>query len=257
MEVVIQRKTAFPKINIHIMKKSLFAFCMMATLAIFSPTDTHAQKTLTDGVITYEMKAEGNPMMAAMGEVKMDMAFKGTKSRMTMNMMNGLIATDMVFDNTEENKGGLMLMSMMGKNMAIKMGKDEIDKFAEQQRKNQEPPKITEYKNAKKKIAGYKCYKVLAEIPGAQDPVTLYISDKIKPAATSQFQMQFPGLKGYPLGIEVKQMGMTISFNAVKIATDVPEDSFFEMAVPEGYEEKTMEDLMQMNGGAGGGLFGM
>lgn len=237
------------------MKSTFFSICFIAAVAV--APELQAQKTFTDGTITYELKMEGNPMLAQMGEMKMDLAFKDAKSSMSMNMMNGLITTNMLLDNTENAKKGLLLMGMMGKNMAVEINNEEFDKYEAQQRKNQEPPKLTEFKNVKKKIAGYKCYKVEATMAGVPEPVTVYICDKIKPMATSQFQMQFPGLNGYPLGIEIKQMGMTIAFNATKISTKTPEDSLFEMTIPDGYEKKTLDELMEMNPGGGGGMFGM
>lgn len=231
--------------------KTLFAALTFLTCSSWA---VQAQKALTQGTVTYEMKMEGNPMAAMMGTITMDIAFKDSRSNTSMNLMNGLVDMRIVFDNKENERNGLMLMSMMGKKMAVRMQGEAFEQYEAQQRKNQEPPKITYYKNEKKKIAGYPCYKAVAEVPNAGE-VTLYICEKIRPAATSQFQMQFPGLEGYPLGIEMSQMGMLVSFTANKINKAAPKDDLFIMDIPEGYEEMSLEELQQQGGG--GGLFGM
>jgi hypothetical protein len=230
------------------------SFLVLFTLSFLGTTQ--AQKTLTDGSVVYEMKLdESNPAAAMLAGATMEFVFKGDLVKTSINL-GMMMSMNIIMDNKSEK--GMMLMSipMMGKNIAVEMTPEDIQKAKEEQKTNQSKAKIEYFKKNKKKIAGYKCYKAVATISGMPDPITLYITDKIKPTGQSQIQSQIPGLTGFPLMYEITAQGMKISFEASDVKNFTPESSDFEMSIPDGFEKMTMEELKEMGMGGMGG-FGM
>lgn len=235
--------------------KTITNFALILLFTFSAVATSFAQKSMKNGSITYEMNLEeDNPMAGMLQGTKMTMHFKDQKVKTEMNMMGGMMTMNVIMDNEAQN--GVMLMSapMMGKNMAVELTKEEIEKMKEEQKVNQKKPEIKYYKRKKKKIAGYKCYKVVATMPGVPEPITLYVTDKIKPAGQAQIQQQIQGLEGFPLSYEISQQGMKMIFTATEVKTKSPEDNVFDMTIPEGFEKVTMEEL---GGGMGGMGFGM
>jgi hypothetical protein len=230
------------------------SFLLLFTLSFLGTTQ--AQKTLTDGSVTYEMKLdESNPAAAMLAGATMEFVFKGDLVKTSINL-GMMMSMNIIMDNKSEK--GMMLMSipMMGKNIAVEMTPEDIKKAKEEQKTNQSKANIEYFKKSKKKIAGYKCYKAVATISGMPDPITLYITDKIKPTGQSQIQSQIPGLTGFPLMYEITAQGMKISFQASEVKNFTPETADFEMSIPDGFEKLTMEELKEMGMGSMGG-FGM
>ena len=149
-----------------------------------------------------------------------------------------------------------MSIPMAGKNIGVEMTPEDLKKMKEDQKVNQAKAQIEYFKKGKKKIAGYKCYKAVATMSGLPEPITLYLTDKIKPVGQSQLQSQIPGLTGFPLMYEIAIQGMQMSFVATEVSTAAPQDADFDMAIPDGYEKMTMVDMKDMGMG-GMGCFGM
>jgi len=214
---------------------------------------SHAQKgkKIQDAVITYDMKLEGdNPMAAMMGDITMKIGFNGTSSIADVNMMNGMVTTSICFD--KKKKEGILLMNMMSKKIAIKMNEAEMKEYQQKQAKNTAPPKIEYFKKETKKIAGYKCYKVVSTAGEDAEPVIMYVTEDIQPTATSQWKMQYPNMKGYPLSIEVTQKGMKINIVANKVDAKASKHIKYSAKIPEGYEEMTVKELQELSKGGGG-----
>jgi len=236
--------------------KNVIKFSFLFLLSLSFLGTTQAQKTLSDGTVTYEMKLdESNPAAAMLAGATMEFVFKGDLVKTSINM-GMMMSMNIIMDNKSEK--GIMLMSipMMGKNIAVEMTAEDMKKAKEEQKVNQSKATIDYFKKSKKKIAGYKCYKAVATMSGMPDPITLYITDKIKPAGQSQIQSQIPGLTGFPLMYEITAQGMKISFEATDVTTTSPDDTNFEMVIPDGFEKMTMEELKEMGMGGMGG-FGM
>ncbi|MCH2045733.1 MAG: hypothetical protein MK212_16570 [Saprospiraceae bacterium] len=237
------------------MKKLTFSI-LAAIFMLGTWSNASAQKTFS-GTISYDMQMSGNEEIEqamSMFQITMDLSFLGEKSATKMNMA-GMMDMNSVFDTKKQE--GVILMSMMGKNIAVEMDEDDMKKYQDQQRKNQAPPKIKYMKKKTKKIAGYKCYRAEAEMEGADAPVVMYIAEDIQPKGTSQWQMQYPDLVGFPLMIELQKEGMTVTFSAQDVDKSKPDASVFDMTIPDGYQKMTMEELEQMQGAGSGGLFGM
>ena len=233
----------------NLINLSLFLFLTLSTFMGVS-----AQKTMSDGTITYELKLEkDNPMAGMLNGTNMVLSFKGSLMKTSVNIMGGMMSMNIVMDNSA--KKGVMLVSapMMGKNMAVEMTEKDFADAEQKQKENQSKSKVTYNKNNKKKIAGYKCYQATAKVDGMPDGVILYLTDKIKPVGQSQIQNQIPGLTGFPLAFEVNQAGMKILFEASKVDKLAPADKEFDMKIPEGFDKVTMEEIQGM-GGLGFGM---
>jgi hypothetical protein len=225
------------------------AFTFFFLSLVIIPSTAQKGKKIQDAVITYDMKMDGE-MAAMMGDITMKIGFNGSSSIADVNMMDGMITTNVCFDN--KKKEGIMLMNMMSKKIAVKMTEDELKNYQQKQPKNAAPPKIEYFKTQTKKIAGYKCYKVICTLNESADPVTMYVTEDIQPTATSQWEMQYPGMKGYPLSIEIVQNGMKINILAKDIDAKAAKEITFSAKIPEGYEEMTVKQLQEMSKGGGG-----
>lgn len=227
------------------------AFTLLFISLATMPSYAQKGKKVQDAVITYDMKFDGdNPMAAMMGDIIMKIGFNGAASIADINMMNGMITTKVCFDN--KKKEGILLMNMMAKKIAVKMNEEEMKDYQQKQSKNTAPPKIEYFKKETKKIAGYKCYKVISTASENADPVIMYVTEDIQPSATSQWEMQYPGMKAYPLSIEIIQQGMKVKMIANNVDAKASKDIQYSNAIPEGYEEMTMEELQEMSKGGGG-----
>lgn len=236
--------------------KKLALSILAVVLVLNGWSNATAQKAFS-GTISYDIKVAGNAEAEAamsMFKITMNQSFLGKKSKMNMSM-GSMMDINTIFD--ADSKTGLVLMSTMGENMAVEMDGTNLNQYLGQQRQNQKPPKIKTFKKKTKKVAGYKCYRVevTTEEEETKEPVILYITEAIQPEGISQFHIQYPGLDGYPLIIEVEKDGMTITLEAEQVSKTKPKASDFEMEIPDGYKKTTLEQLNQMN--MGGNLFGM
>ena len=236
--------------------KKLALSILAVVLVLNGWSNATAQKAFS-GTISYDIKVAGNAEAEAamsMFKITMNQSFLGKKSKMNMSM-GSMMDINTIFD--ADSKTGLVLMSTMGENMAVEMDGTNLNQYLGRQRQNQKPPKIKAFKKKTKKVAGYKCYRVevTTEAEETKEPVILYITEAIQPEGISQFHIQYPGLDGYPLIIEVEKDGMTITLEAEQVSKTKPKASDFEMEIPDGYKKTTLEQLNQMN--MGGNLFGM
>ena len=227
------------------------AFTLLFMSLMLTPSHAQKGKKVQDAVITYDMKQDGdNPMAVMMGDITMKIGFNGAVSIADVNMMNGMVTTHICFDN--EKKEGILLMNMMSKKIAIKMTEAELKDYQQKQAKNTAPPKIEYFKNKTKKIAGYKCYKVVSTADKDSEPVIMYVTDDIQPTATSQWAMQYPGMKGYPLSIEITQQGMKVNIIAKNVDANASKNVKYSSEIPDGYEEMTVKELQELSKGGGG-----
>jgi hypothetical protein len=234
--------------------KNLINLSLLFLLTFSTHFSVSAQKTMSDGTITYDMKLDkDNPMAGMLNGTNMVLSFKGSLMKTSVNVMGGMMSMNIVMDNNA--KKGIMLVSapMMGKNMAVEMTEKDFADAQQKQKENQSKSKVSYNKKNQKKIAGFKCYQATAKVEGMPDGIVLYLTDKIKPTGQSQIQNQIPGLSGFPLAFEVKQAGMTILFEASKVDKLAPSDKEFDMSIPEGFDKVTMEEIQGM-GGLGFGM---
>jgi len=231
--------------NIALVAMTLFCVTLMSCNSS-KGSSAGGAKTITEGHIVYDIKAEGG-MASMMTGSTMELFFTPENAKMGMNMMSGMVKMDILVDN--KKKEGLMLMDMMGQRKAAKMNKEDLD-AKEQERVNQKPSKA-EYKKNYKDIAGYKCQEVHVTMDGLETPAIVYVTEKLKPANLDQVNMQFNNLKGFPLSWTIEQQGMKITMEASSVSLDKVDKKIFDMKIPEGYEEMSIEEMQQMGGGIG------
>jgi GLPGLI family protein len=224
------------------MKKHLQLLVLFLGLSIVS----FAQ--MKKGKITYDMSfSSDNPEMAMgmsmMSGSKMSLSFIPGKSRSEVSM--GMMGT-MTTISDESSKKILSLTNMMGMKFATESTLDEAEAAAGDQQK----PKI-EVTSETKDIMGYKCTKAImtTDADGESQTVTMWFTKDIK-AFTGGQQYYNEDMPGFPMEISVARDGMNIDMTVTAIEKKVSK-KVFDMTVPEGYEVKTQEELMQMMGGGG------
>ncbi len=224
------------------MKKLLFSLGIIVILG--GGQNLFAQKTLSEGVILYDLKLEGAEemgMMAAMMPTEMTVKFKGTKSR--AEFATGMSET-IAINDSKDNKNSVVLLDLMGNKYAMKI--DEV-KIAQQKASMPEYDAV-ETKETKE-IAGYKCNKVILINRKTKDEVSVYYTPEISYFENS-FNAEFKMVKGMPM--EYKS-----SFNNIKMTVTVKEIKKVKIAdteftVPSEYKLTTQEELMKELSGSVG-----
>lgn len=209
---------------------------LLTLSALFLALLFSAQAQTNEGSITYSLQVDGldESVKAMMQNMTMKMTFKDKKSRVDMDM--GMIK------NTTINTGDktYSLMDYMGTKFKIPMTDDDI-----KAKKLKESDYDIEYTKDTKQIAGYTCKKALVKTKDKQ-LFTMWYTDAIFPNASQQTPYsKFQG--GCPLEFDMAQDGMKMKVSAIKVDTGSVNDSVF--AIPDDYQEVTMDQLMQMMGG--------
>ena len=159
---------------------------------------------------------------------------KGNKSRVEQNQMMGknVVVSDM------DQKNGFMEMDMGGQKLRMNISTAEF---------TDESSKMSniEYLDETKTILGYPCKKAIMKDESGQLAMTVYYTDKINNKA----QMEFIGLKGFPLEYSMTQQNMSMQMVVTDISEEVISDAIFEKS--DGYKDISQADLQKMMGGGG------
>ena len=130
-----------------------------------------------------------------------------------------------------------MLLDLMGKKIAIST--EDVEDA------NKVEPTI-EYLDETKEIAGYVCkkaiYKIKKEDTDAEFEV--YYTEELPAQANTQFK----GIEGFPLEYVLEAQGMKTTYSAIEITEEKVNKSLSE--IPKGYEQMTLDEFMEMMGGA-------
>jgi len=159
---------------------------------------------------------------------------KGNKSRVEQNQMMGknVVVSDM------DQKNGFMEMDMGGQKLRMNISTAE---FTDESNKMSN----IEYLDETKTILGYPCKKAIMKDESGQMAMTVYYTDKINNKA----QMEFIGLKGFPLEYSMTQQNMSMQMVVTDISEEVISDAIFEKS--DGYKDISQADLQKMMGGGG------
>lgn len=225
---------------------------------VFALPSTQAQlfrsKKMNKGSITYTLNVEESkdPNVAMVNNSTLKLVFLKGDLRATGAVMGGLIMGDLIM-NSGDSKG-LALIQMMGEKTAMKIPSEDVKKAQKEMTNLDEiTTQFKEVKGGEKEIAGYKCRKVFANNP--KDPstkVAIYLTDKIDVSAVSFMGEVSEKLGGFPLGVEVDSPDGKFSMLATEIDKSTPVSSNFDLVIPEGYTEKTSEELQQTSPAIGG-----
>lgn len=215
--------------------KSIFLALVAITLTTFSFGQ------VTEGNVKYaiEMSSDDPNVQAQLGMLqgsKMNMFFSKdfTRVEFSLGMMMNMIT---VTDNVENN--AIMLMTGMLGNKAVKMSSEDIENSGK------EVPNVEiTTTDETKKILGYNCKKsIITTEEGVE--VSYWSTDEINASKTNNKYMN-EKVSGFPLQFEAAQMGMKMTFTATEFVPNLKGQKtkeLFNMAIPEGYEEMSMEEL--------------
>ncbi len=238
------------------MKKLLFlSTFLLLTNIIF------AQKTLKEGVITYEInnvKAKNGKNAAAskmMNSSTITMFFAENKQKIVMNMMNGMMKTQM-FTNPKE-KTMRSFMDMMGQKVEM-IGMDSIYRHGLENSAAKTTDKVMPTATGKSKtILGYKCDEFMVKSKGKEKEMTTYmyvtkdlqIDKSLWKSNGGGGMMPVPDaseIDGTPMEINMETEEMSMSMTITKIEEKV---DIKELIAPEGYKKMDMKTMKGMRGG--------
>jgi len=220
-------------------KTSILALILVSTAII-----AHAQKKINEGTLTYSLEYQLTPeQKASLGgqELPKEAKVKFNNGITKMEMEQGPALISIISNNDE--KIGLILVDVpiAQKQFAVKQSKAEIETAMG------ELPKYSGFKatGEKQNIAGYNAVKYT------------YTDDKggaYELWATKDVELPNVGTKTYFPGVDAFVVKYTISQRGIQTTSTLKSISetkvgVISTAVPTGYEETTMQALMQMGGG--------
>jgi hypothetical protein len=218
-----------------IFRTLFFSFFMAMAVA------ATAQTTLNNGYIKYNISIDSDLPAAAflsMGTT-LEVAFKGKQTKAVAKVAGGTNTVQAIADHS--NVTGLSLLDVMSEKKAVKLGSAEYQKAKEsiaQLAKN--PMRITE---STKTIAGYTCQKILMKDKQTGANIILYVTDKINPKGDPLAQQLIEAVKGFPLGVVVRQDETTVRLTASTVSERTPSDGAFSQTIPSGYQVTTLKEL--------------
>ncbi len=211
---------------------------------------------MKEGVIKMEIvdvktsQSDMEQMVQMMKGSTHEIHFDQDKQRIKMNMMGGLMETNMYqrFDEKEMET----YMDMMGQKIKMVMDPEQIAKQEQASQQLIDQDQIKYDKSDTKDILGHKCYKAVLKggTEGQEVQITFYISDRIAVPRAFVQNMNHLKLEGAPLEIIMDMDMMSLTYRAVEISDELADD-FFEKPTGE-YKEMSMEELQKM--GMGGQL---
>ena len=198
---------------------------------------------MTEGHISYKMEATSdNPDMqmavSMMQGSTLDIFFKEKQTRAEMKM--GAMMNMTTISN-ENNGEMLMLMSgMVGQN-AIKSNLKELDSA-----QAEKPKTEVTLENETKVIEGYTCKKAIVTDEEGTESVFWY-TEEISVAKKGQNYLN-ESVPGFPMQSEINNNGLKMIMTVTKVdkKLDKKASELFDMTIPSGYKEMTMEQLKSM-----------
>lgn len=224
------------------MKKiKIMKFILTLVAVVGSMMISHAQSD--EGHFIYDIKMESSDpqieaQLSMLAGSTLEIMFKGKQSKQVM-AMGSMMTTTTITDS--ETKEGVMLMNgMMGK-FAARM---DLDDETEEEDVDMDVELVDETKD----ILGYTCHKAIIIDGDGNETTFWYSKDFSSPETESQYIKK--GIPGMPLAFSVETPQMNMSFEAKEINEKIKKaKKEFNMDIPEGYEEKSMEDLQGAMGG--------
>ncbi|MEN9998519.1 MAG: hypothetical protein RI922_1509 [Bacteroidota bacterium] len=223
------------------MKKLLFSFALL--LGTF--TMNYAQ--ITEGHVSYkiDISTENPDMEMVVGMMQgstLEIYFKEKMTRAEMKMGSMMNMTTI----SDEKSGDiLMLMSGMIGKKAISTSTEELQGETEVEKPKYEVELVDETKD----IAGYSCKKAILTDEEGNENVFWY-TEEIEVSKKGQSYLN-ENVPGYPMQYEINNGGLVMGMTVTKITEELSkgELKLFDMKIPEGYTEMTMEELQQMGMG--------
>ncbi len=223
------------------MKKILFSFALL----LGSFTMNYAQ--ITEGHVKYkiEVSTENPDMEMVVGMMQgstLDIYFKEKMTRAEMKMGSMMNITTI----SDEKSGEiLMLMSGMIGKKAISTSTEELQGETEVEKPTYEVELVDETKE----IAGYSCKKAILTDEDGNENIFWY-TEEIEVSKKGQSYLN-ENVPGYPMQYEINNNGFVMGMTVTEIKEELSkaELKLFNMDIPDGYAEMTMEELQQMGMG--------
>ena len=214
----------------------------------------NAQKSMDRGYIKMELvdvTASDPQVAAAMDMMKgsqTEIYFTPEKSVTFMSMMGGMIEIKNYSDLKAKNND--MLFNMMGnKSWVTSPMKGEND---EDVKKMMENAKVERMANDVKTIAGYKCSKVVINLPEADMDLIAYVTQDIKNPTNPVQGFEGFDFGGFPLEFTTKNAMFSMTMTTKEISDKVDDKKL--MMKTDGYQKMTQEEFQKAMGGMGMGF---
>ena len=214
----------------------------LAAILVGSAVIASAQKKISQGTVTYGVEYSLPAEQAAMAsQLPKEQKVKFSGNVLRMDMQQGPASIGILQDFVQ--KTGLMLIDVPIAQMqyAVKMSKEEIEKAEES------APKLSDFKatGEKQKVGNYNAekYSYKDDKGGTYE---LWATNDIE-LPTGFAGSQFKDIKGSLVKYTTFQNGMKVTLTVKNISED--KVGPFSLEVPSGYELKTMQEIMAMQGG--------
>jgi hypothetical protein len=219
------------------MKTGVLAVILISTAII-----AHAQKKINEGVVTYTLAyAPTSEQEALISKLPTEQKVKFNGAISRIEVQQGPASIAILRDGVSNN--GLLLIDVPVAQMqiAVKQGKAEIEKAKEGS------PKLSDFKatGEKTKIGDYNAEKYTYKDDKGNAYELWTTTDVELPAGFSGDD--FKDVKGTLLKFTQFQQGLKTTLTLKGISEE--KMGPFSLAVPSGYEVKTMEEIMAMQGG--------
>lgn len=213
------------------------------TSLLFLATTSFAQ---TEATIEFKISmSTDNPeveaQLAMMEGSTMKMYMKDGNMRQETSM--GGFMKNTTVSNAETKETLILMDGMMGK-FAAKTKLDEVEES-----ENTEEELDIELVDETKEIAGFTCKKAIIYDAAGNENIFWYTEEIEAPENSGKYMKK--GIPGMALEFSIVQPQITMTFSAVEFSKKVknPKEKF-DMTVPEGFTEKSFDDLQKMLGGA-------
>ncbi len=214
----------------------------LATILVGSAIIANAQKKISQGIVTYGVEYSLPAEQAAMAsQLPKEQKVKFSGNILRIDMQQGPASIGILQDFVE--KTGLMLIDVPIAQMqyAVKMSKEDVAKAEES------APKLSDFKatGEKQKVGNYNAekYSYKDDKGGTYE---LWATNEIE-LPTGFAGSQFKDIKGALVKYTTFQNGLKVTLTVKNVAED--KVGPFSLEVPSGYELKTMQEIMAMQGG--------
>lgn len=220
------------------MKTGVIAFLLLGTAALAQAQKKIDQGTATYGV-AYELTAEQKSMVdESILPTETAVEFNANLARVKLDFGAALI--NVISDATTKTALQLIDVPMVQKQFAVKMSAEEVAKV-------RGTSKYSNFKGTgeKQTIAGYNAEKYTYNDDKGGN-FELWLTKDVQLASGAEYE-EFAALKGTPVKFPQFSNGVksTYTLKSIKEGKVGP----LSMAIPQGYEVKTMAELQAMQGG--------
>lgn len=223
------------------MKKIIISIALVALSTITSVAQ------IAEGHVAYKIdistdEPDMQMVVGMMQNSSLDIYFKEKSTRAEMKM--GTMMTMTTITNEKSNEM-LMLMGGMVGNNAILTNLDELDA----QKATEKPSYTVELIDEKKTIADYSCSKAILTDEDGNEMVFWY-TDQIEISKKGQNYL-YEDVPGFPMEYVINNKGLKMAMTVTKIDQKLDKKSadLFDMKIPSGYKEMTLEDLKKLGMG--------